>query len=442
MCGERVTDMKQKERRFNPYGLHARLGITLAASALMCILVFLLLNTGLDYMFSNYYERSGFERIHIEKQGKNLQKFITVNKVSSKNLNVLKKWEKKQPVILLELYADDQCIYSSIYDVPVSSLVLNEDIQTQDGMQLDLMDRQVTAYIYSDFTYRFRIIGTFISVITSFVLFILLFFYNNRKLIQYICRLNEEVQILEGGNLEYSVSEEGNDEITDLARSMNRMRITLQQQIENEQKLHQANRQLITEMSHDLRTPLTGIMLYLEILRSRHYDSEDQLQDYLEKIDAKAHHMKLLTDHLFEYSMQDIHQKQLEPQSLDEAFRVAIDSLVDDLKARGFSVETELEWKNCYVQVNPEYIHRIIENIVSNIEKYAEKKAVIRMDMIYIDKFCGFSVMNTISPDTSYVDSNGVGIDSIRTMMEEMKGNCNVEQTDTTFEMTLLFPIQ
>ena len=117
------------------------------------------------------------------------------------------------------------------------------------------------------------------------------------------------MQILEGGNLEYEVSVEGNDELTDLANSMNRMRLSFQQQMENEQQLYLANRKLITEMSHDLRTPLTGIMLYLEILRSHRYTTEEELQDYLEKIAAKAHHMKVISDHLFEYSLEHTAEK-------------------------------------------------------------------------------------------------------------------------------------
>ena len=434
--------MKQKERCFSPYGLRARLGLSLVISAVVCLLVFFALYTGLGYLFEDYCETSNFERVHFERQSEDIQSYISTNRISTQNLNQLKKWEKKQPLILLELYADDRCIYSSIYDVPVSSLMLDEGLENQNSVNIGLTDQQVTAFIFSDFTYRYSVVGTLISTVTALILFILLFFYNNKKLIRYICRLNEEVQILEGGNLEYCVSEEGNDEITDLARSMNRMRITLQQQIETEQKLHQANRKLVTEMSHDLRTPLTGIMLYLEVLRSHRYQSDEELQDYLAKIDAKAHHMKLLSDHLFEYSMQEVQEKQPTPLSMEDAFRQAVGCMLDDLLARGFFVESELEWKNCFVQLNQEFIPRIFENIVSNIEKYAERRAVIRIDSLNSDQYCGFSIMNTLSVAQPIVESNGVGIESIRNMMKQMNGICNVEQTDTSFEISLLFPIQ
>lgn len=434
--------MKWKKAHFNLYGIRARLGILLIFSTLISIIVFFVANTGLELLFSNYYEHPDFKRTHIQRQYENLQHFIDTNQISTQNLNQLKNWEKKQPVVLLELYTDDTCVYSSIYDVPVSSLLLNEITNARNTSTVRLTDQSVTAFLYSDFTYQYSVIKTAFSVIAALVLFILLFFYNSSYLIRYICQLNDEVQILEGGNLEYQVSEEGNDEITDLARSMNRMRTTLQQQIETEQTLHRANRQLITEMSHDLRTPLTGMMLYLEILRSHRYESEEQLQDYLEKIDVKAHYMKLLSDHLFEYAMQDSPERRFEPQSMESAFDSAVHNMQDDLKARGFSVEIELEWKNCFVQTDSEYIHRICENIISNIEKYAVKAADIRIDTVYTDRYCGFSVMNSFSVDKPQVDSNGIGIESIRSMMKQMNGVCNVEQTDVAYEITLLFPIQ
>lgn len=442
MYGERDIDMKLQKKFFNPYGLRARLGLSLAVSAIICIAFFFIINVFFGYIFDHYYETSSFQRAQVQKQFISLQKYIRTNHISTNNLQRLKEWEKEQPVILLELYSGNTCIYNSIYDAPISSLVLDEKQELENIAELYLEDQVVTAFIYSDFTYQHNLIRTGIAIVSSLVLFIILFIRSNTKLIKYICRLNREVQILEGGNLEYNVSEEGNDEITDLARSMNRMKTSLQQQIDAEQKLHLANKQLITEMSHDLRTPLTSILLYLEILKAKRYESQDQLQDYLDKIDIKAHHMKLLSDHLFEYAMSDSTKKQLKPQYVKAAFEPAINTLLSDLRTHGFLVESDIEWNKCFVQVNTEYILRIFENIASNIEKYGQKTAEVRIDTQSTNKYYVFSIMNTYTVPSNKVESNGVGIDIIRNMMLEMDGICNVERSDTTFEITLSFPIK
>jgi signal transduction histidine kinase len=218
--------------------------------------------------------------------------------------------------------------------------------------------------------------------------------------------------------------------------------MTFLSQMETEQQLYQANKLLVTEMSHDLRTPLTGIMLYLEILRYHRYSTDSELQDYLRKIDAKAHHLKLISDHLFEYSLDNILTKLTEPIGMGQAFQDAIESFVSDLEARCFFVVSNLEWGACFVQVKTEFVQRIFENIISNISKYAEPSSEIRIATIDSDNYCGFSVMNGCMVSQQLVESNGIGIESIQTMMQQMNGICTVEQTDMVFAITLLFPKQ
>lgn len=81
------------------------------------------------------------------------------------------------------------------------------------------------------------------------------------------------------------------------------MRVTLRQQQEEEAQASAKVKNLITEMSHDLRTPLTTLLLYTEILRCRKYETSEQADNYLNKIDAKARQIKQLSDNLFEYAL-------------------------------------------------------------------------------------------------------------------------------------------
>lgn len=435
--------MKRKKRKYRPYGLRTRFLRTLGISILLCGLVFFVLYNAADCFLTGYFERSSFMEAHIRKQGNSLQEYISEKGISSGDLQQLKNWEYRQPLILLELYSDGKCLYSSFYDVPDQVFRSFETAGDEDHIvSVKLADMEAAAVLYSDFTYQYYVLGTAVSAVLALVLFILLFLRSSRKLIRYICRLNEEVQILEGGNLEYQVSVEGNDEITDLAKSMNRMKESFLQQMETEQKMHQAGRRLVTQMSHDLRTPLTGIMLYLEILRSHQYTSEEELQEYLEKIDAKTHYMKQLSDHLFKYSLTEMPEAKAEPKLMRDAFSKVTDRFREDLTAQGFRVVSELTWAPCYIDVNDEYLRRIFENIASNVLKYAEPSADVLISTLDSSNSCGFSVMNTCAVSDSRVESNWIGIESIRTMMGQMNGSCTVEQTDTAYEITLLFPKQ
>lgn len=446
MSGERDIVMKMKKRLVRPYGLKARFLITLVVAGIFCIFVFFGLYFLSEAIITRFFRNSPFETIQIAKQEEHLQNYINRRRISSQNLWKLKRWEKHQPLILMEIYDGDDCIYSSFYEnkKDVEGLYEGSHLpeERKNAVSVQLMDKNVTAFLYTDFSYQYYLLGTVIAFCLSMALFIFLFLRYNGILLQYIITLTEEVQILEGGNLDYQVTVQGNDEITDLARSMNRMKESFREQMEVEQKLYQANRRLVSEMSHDLRTPLTGIMLYLEILRSHKYQNEEQLQEYLEKIDAKAHHMKRLSDHLFEYTLDGRPDIKEEPVSVEKALAKLVQNMADELNANGFQTSLELEWNSCFIHPEKVSLQRIFENIVSNIIKYAEKGAEVRIETIYTDKYCGITVLNAYSPQEKEIESNSIGIDSIRTLMKDLGGICTVEQTDSVFEITILFPKQ
>ena len=431
--------MRQKSGWVKPYGLRHRFTLSLTLSFLSCVMLFCMLYSASSWLISNHFERSSLEEAHIRRLGAELQQFIEENELSSQDLKKLETWERRNPVILLEVYVDGACLYSSLDAVYDHGTLPGDVGSLNQAVTVRLTDTEATAMLFSDYTYQYYLLGTVLSLIVSLAVFVLLFLRSNRKLIGYICRLNSEVQILEGGNLEYVVSVEGNDELTDLARSMNQMRLAFLNQIETEQRLHQASRDLVTQMSHDLRTPLTGIMLYLEILRTHRYTTEAQLQEYLEKIDAKAHHMKLISDHLFEYSLNTQPYPLLEPLSMEQALSGNIQEFREELGARGFSSDAELKWVSCFVQIPQEYLQRILENLLSNIEKYAEPAEPVRIDVFDAGEYCGVSMHNRCRQPVNSVESNRIGIESVQAMMAEMHGSCRVEQTESGFQITLLF---
>ena len=98
-----------------------------------------------------------------------------------------------------------------------------------------------------------------------------------------------------------------------------------------------------------------------------------------------------------------------------------------------------LEWRPCHITINRDSAFRISDNICSNIVKYAEKSAPVIINTVYTDRYAGISVLNTVPPQRGGSSGTRIGLDSIRAMMKEMNGICNVEQTDTSFEITVLF---
>ena len=274
--------MRQKNK---PYGLKARFAVSILTAALISAAVFAILYLVKDQMISTYFDDPAVQSRLMERRVTDLQNYVSKNRISSEDLSSLKKWENKQPLILLELYDGKDLVYSSYYHI---DSVVEEYMTESAGLTernnlytVDFGDKKLSAVMYMDISYKYYILGNAVSFALAMLLFILLYIRSNRELIRYIIRLGEDVQILEGGDLNYEVRVEGNDELTDLAKSMNRMRESFKRQLITEQELRQRSSKLISEMSHDLRTPLTGMMLYTEILKSGRYRDKAELNDYL-----------------------------------------------------------------------------------------------------------------------------------------------------------------
>jgi len=77
----------------------------------------------------------------------------------------------------------------------------------------------------------------------------------------YILQLSKEIQILEGGSLEYAITVKGKDELSKLAEGIEGMRKSFKRMIRKETEIVRENQKIVTEMSHDLRTPITSVML-------------------------------------------------------------------------------------------------------------------------------------------------------------------------------------
>jgi signal transduction histidine kinase len=262
--------------------------------------------------------------------------------------------------------------------------------------------------------------------------------------VKYIVQLSEEIQAMEGGDLDHPITVQGSDELTTLASSLDSMRLTLRQQHEDEAAAAAKVKNLITEMSHDLRTPLTTLLLYTEILRHRKYETTAQAEDYLTKIDTKARQLKQLSDNLFEYALvtRDTVAVLDPPARFSQIFEEPLTEMVGELQERGFACALELGEEDDTLTVKEQYVRRILDNITSNLLKYADPAQDISVRFVKENGKAGLAFENAVLPGQHRTDSTKVGLTSIETMMEKMHAACRIEQSGERFCITLLFPIE
>lgn len=307
---------------------------------------------------------------------------------------------------------------------------------------VDFADGEAEVVLHGYYYYQFYNYLTVGALLAAFLLFLTVVMAGIRRTIRYIRALSGEIRILEGGNLEYPITVRGRDELAELAESLEAMRQSVREQAESERRLTQANQRMITEMSHDLRTPLTSIFIFTEILRHKCRDCAPQLEEYVDKIDQKARRMKQLSDHLFEYALVTSEtQVRLDPPtSFQAAFFDVLSEAAAFLQQQGFSVSLDLDWKNRTVQVSDGYIARIFDNLVSNLLKYADPAFPIFARTQYGRAWAGFVLENRARAVEGPVESTRIGLHNVSAMMQNMGGRCEVEAEGEQFRIALRFP--
>ena len=193
-------------------------------------------------------------------------------------------------------------------------------------------------------------------------------------------RLQEATKKIRDGNLDFALEVENDDEIGQLCQDFEEMRMRLKENAEEKIQYDKENKELISNISHDLKTPITAIKGYVEGIMDGVASSPEKLDRYIRTIYNKANDMDKLIDELTFYSKIDTNKIPYTFSKINVAsyFRDCVDEVGLEMEARNI----ELGYFNyvdedVMVIADAEQMRRVINNIVSNSVKYIDKKSGI-----------------------------------------------------------------
>lgn len=434
------------------HSLYFKLAGLLLAAVAVSGLFFVVINYAGEQMITKIFSDSS----HIEKLSEayiqDLQDYIDETKAASNDSEKLTEWVRKQKIVSIQVYKDEILTYDSNY--PDAAV---EDAEAEGAYYeweyyytAEFADGTADVFLYGFFSYPLYSYAMTAEILLAVILLVAIVILGIRRPVKYIGRLKDECEILGNGNLDYQVTVQGRDELALLAQGLDNMRMALRESNEKEAEITAANRRMITEMSHDLRTPLTSLLIYTEILGKKAAKDPRQAMEYVRKIEKKARQIKRLSDNIFEYALitEETKAELGEPQTLRELFYDPLSEMTAYLGERGYTVELRPDTgsgsERRQIRVNEEYINRIMDNIVSNIEKYADKSMPVRIENIYTEEYGGLAFRNGISCSTEdrrkTEGSTNIGLHNVEKMMKNMDGYCRVRQTECIFEIALMFP--
>lgn len=213
------------------------------------------------------------------------------------------------------------------------------------------------------------------------IIVVLLIYVLTRRKAKYIKEICSGIEKISQGNLDYRIDKKGVDELSILSDKINSMSIDLKNIMEEERKAERLKSELITNVSHDLRTPLTSLIAYLQLADDGKTSLKDK-EKFTEIALQKSKKLKKLIDDLFEYSKLESGAIKLEKEEINivEIIEQSIGELSILAKKRNIIFHKSFS-NSIFLKVDPNKIGRVFENVISNAVKYSTEGSVVHIDI-------------------------------------------------------------
>lgn len=217
--------------------------------------------------------------------------------------------------------------------------------------------------------------------------------------------------------------------------------------------------ELITNVSHDIKTPLTSIINYVDLLKKENIENE-KAKDYIDILDGKSQRLKKLTEDLVEASKASSGNVKLNIEKINvvELLKQSIGEFEDKFKNKELEIISEYTEDEIYINADNRYMYRIIENLFGNISKYAQEKSRVYIEVKKHEKTVRMDIKN-ISKERLNISSeelmqrfvrgdksrttegSGLGLSISKSLTELQKGKFEIKIDGDLFKVELEFDI-
>ncbi|MGN0245979.1 MAG: sensor histidine kinase [Lachnospiraceae bacterium] len=255
---------------------------------------------------------------------------------------------------------------------------------------------------------RFFIMDTLISVIIILVICMLVVRrYVYKEIVRPISELNVAMKKIAEGNLDYRMENKYDSEMGEVFNNYEEMRLKLKESTTEMMENEEHNRELVSNISHDLKTPITSIKGYVEGIMDGVADTPEKMDRYIKTIYNKANDMDRLINELTIYSKIDNNRILYNFQRINvsEYFEDCVDEVGLDLESKNIKLNFDnLIPDDTIVIADPEQMKRVINNIIGNSIKYMDKDLTKEQGMIEI------RLLDDIDSIRIEIEDNGRGI--------------------------------
>ncbi|MDY3829109.1 MAG: HAMP domain-containing sensor histidine kinase [Clostridium sp.] len=288
---------------------------------------------------------------------------------------------------------------------------------------------------------------------------ILCILFLTKKIVDVNC-VNNNLKEINDGNVSVELTREGSREIRELVSNIEKIKDGYEIAIEEKMQNEKYKTELITNVSHDLRTPLTSIINYVNILQNKTLSQEER-SEYLKILDQKSKKLKLLIDDLFEMSKLNSGKITLDKQEIDIISLIhqvigEYSYMYEDRKLN-FVIESTSEEIN--MLLDGKLMSRVVENIIINAIKYSMDNTRVYVEIQEDEECVIVSVKNIASykmmfnnnnifqrfvrgdaSRNSNIEGSGLGLAITKSIIELHRGEVNIETEGDMFKIYIKLP--
>ena len=493
-------------RRFF-HSLYIRLLLVIIFGVIASAVAFILVRQAGLYYINNYYVSEENREMREAEYIADLRSYITHNGISSDDTDMIARWSQGNRYVYLLVYKNDELFFSSDMlpekpedkptddetdepeqppdsdeptdenpDAPSDEEDKNQDkpndgdgsfgsgitvdfpsreelkkyAEENDLYELEMSDGILFASVAEFTEYLYYDIANIASLIISTIALAIILVNYFRRIISRIKKLEQSVMLVAEGDINHKIKSSGYDEIARLSGNVENMRCTILESIEDERRARRANTELITAMSHDIRTPLTVLLGYLEVMKTTAKD--DTMREYVDASERTAMRLKSLSDDMFNYFLAFGSTKEnMDIQEYDAAmlFVQMLSEHLLLLSEKGHKLEYAFDIdklpEGSTVKTDAPKLMRIVDNIFSNVTKYADKEKPVFIGGRVEGDNCIIEVKNKKLQGDGTAESNGIGLKTCERLATFVAEDFEVIETDTDFAVRLtvkIFPPQ
>ena len=403
--GEEDTVLRDDLKR-----VKKKLSLTFAIAIIgTCVVFGLLYYLGIDLL--SYYIEAGSSMIYYNEKPyiDEFQQYVSDNDISTTDVEQYDEWMADHDIAFYSVQEMGKVIYNkSNVDKLISPAKNMYDYRFTGSYELPVQfsDIEAEVFIYTGFTEKYYIAFMIFDVGFSLMLGIVFVYLRIRK-------------IIAGYQTELEASQE------------------------QEKKARQEKDELMRNMAHDLRTPLTGVMTYVDVMKLENEAYAENMKN-LNFISEKVLDIRTQVDNLLDFSIAGS-QRPIELDASMDVEYIFGDYLSDvcaQLMKSNYEVDAEgISFKQVKVAVNMAFLTRIFSNLTDNIYKYADNKKPVVMKTAFTKKTFSVEIGNGVCDNKTLLKSAGIGLKSVDAMMRRMNGSMSFKREHGRFWVKLEFPI-